>query len=376
MKKKYFIPLAGGLGNQMLQYSLYLFLKSNNYTVFLYHKLDSLDDHNGFELNLIFKDLKIPFYQSKAIDIYSVFYKNLKKFDNFLKKRHRIKKFEIFINFLPYQIVNFPTWDDYTFIKKIQPPIWDVFQFQPLDIVNDKIANIIKEKNSVSIHVRRGDYVNDIQWRKVLGDVCDVKYYLSAINKMILEVNNPFFVIFSDDIEYVKTNLNLKDAVYVDWNIKENSYKDMQLMSMCKHHIIANSTFSLMAAWLNTNINKIIICPTKWRNFPNDTTHKLYLPDEWTLIDNCKPNISLVFTMPIAIRQINKILSQSYRDFEVILSNDDFSLEIDSRIFCKSVSAIRGNYIFEYSTDEKFDFSDRHFINNSLENRLKELIRK
>lgn len=374
MKRKYFITLAGGLGNQMLQYSLYLYLKSKNYNSCLYHKLDSLDQHNGFELNSIFPDLKIQFYNNKAIDFYSILYHKLKKIDNFLKMKYRLSSFERIVKLLPYQIINFPTWDDYTFIQKIQPPIWDVFHFQPLDAINSKIAEIIKEKNSVSIHVRRGDYVNDLQWRKVLGDVCDLNYYLTAIDKISKKIENPFFVIFSDDMQWVKDNFNVKDALYVDWNLNSNSYKDMQLMSMCKHNIIANSTFSLMAAWLNKSNKKLVMCPTKWRNYHNDSTKDLYIPKEWPLIDNLKPNVSLVLKVPISIKHIKEILSQSYRDFEVILSNDDNSLIIDSRIFCKSASVIRGNYIFEYGFDEINDFSDRHSINNSLEKKLSELL--
>lgn len=374
MKKKYFITLAGGLGNQMLQYSLFLYLKENSYNCHLYYKLDSLNQHNGFELNSIFPNLNIPFYNNKAVDTYCKFFKKLQKADGFLKNKYRVTFIEAIIKSLPYQIINFPTWHDYTFINKIETPIWETFKFKQLDVLNSKICETISENNSVSIHVRRGDYVNDLQWRKVLGDVCDLKYYLKAIELISKEIDNPLYVIFSDDIIWVKNNFNIKNAIYVEGNINTMSYKDMQLMSMCKHNIIANSTFSLMAAWLNQNTNKIVLCPNKWRNYPNDSTNILYIPNEWRLIDNRKPNVSLIFNSQISTKSLKEILSQSYRDFEVILSNDDISLLIDNRIFCKSNSKIRGNHIFEFGLNEETDFSDRNLINDLLEKKLKELL--
>ena len=74
-------------------------------------------------------------------------------------------------------------------------------------------------------------------------------------------------MVFSDDFEYAKSILgHLDKSIYVDWNKGENSYKDLQLMSMCNHNIIANSTFSWWAAWLNRNENKIVIMPKVWRS--------------------------------------------------------------------------------------------------------------
>ena len=92
--------------------------------------------------------------------------------------------------------------------------------------------------------------------------VCDKKYFENAIQLMNKQIPNAKFFIFSDDIPYVKENFSfLKNYHIVDFNTKNNSFRDMQLMSLCKHNIIANSTFSYWGARLNKNPYKIVICP-------------------------------------------------------------------------------------------------------------------
>ena len=131
--------------------------------------------------------------------------------------------------------------------------------------------------NSVSIHVRRGDYLNGYYF-ETLGKICDIDYYKRAIALINKEVNDPYFYIFSDDPGYVAENLKIENATYVDFNRGRDSWQDMYLMSQCKHNIIANSTFSWWGAWLNTNLNKIVIAPNRW--FANMDNDEIVLP-EW-----------------------------------------------------------------------------------------------
>jgi len=117
---------------------------------------------------------------------------------------------------------------------------------------------MIKNLKSVSIHIRRGDYITNKTGPKFIG----LDYYIKAIRTIENKVKNPTYFIFSDDIVWGKQYLKLKNISYfVDNNHGKDSYKDMQLMSLCKHNIVANSTFSWWGSWLNTNKNKVIIKP-------------------------------------------------------------------------------------------------------------------
>ena len=99
-------------------------------------------------------------------------------------------------------------------------------------------------------------------------------------------MKNPYFFIFSNDIEWCQENIKLENSYYVDWNTGENSYKDMQLMSLCKHNIIPNSTFSWWGAWLNKNPNKIVIAPEKWFNECSNINDLGIVPEKWVKIKN------------------------------------------------------------------------------------------
>lgn len=95
-------------------------------------------------------------------------------------------------------------------------------------------------------------------------------------------MKNPEFFVFSDDPEWCKTNLKIENAKYITWNSGSEAYRDMQLMSLCKHNIIANSSFSWWAAYLNDNLKKIVISPSKWKN-NMDGTRDL-IPEKWIKI--------------------------------------------------------------------------------------------
>jgi hypothetical protein len=96
-------------------------------------------------------------------------------------------------------------------------------------------------------------------------------------------VTSPKFYIFSNDIEWCRANLQLKNVMFIDWNSDKESYKDMLLMSHCKHNIIANSSFSWWGAYLNMNPNKRVVAPSKW--FKNsDINDQDVIPNEWIKI--------------------------------------------------------------------------------------------
>jgi len=143
---------------------------------------------------------------------------------------------------------------------------------------NKSVLDLIANTTSVSLHVRRGDYVN-------LPDVfnlCNLEYYKSAIDLIATHVEKPHFFIFSDDPAWVRENLET-DFPYtvVDFNHGRDSVWDMVLMKNCKHNIIANSSFSWWGAWLNENPDKIIIAPKQW--FANGAKTDI-IPENWIRI--------------------------------------------------------------------------------------------
>ena len=150
---------------------------------------------------------------------------------------------------------------------------------QSLEGQNEKLAQQIISVNAVSLHVRRGDYATNPQTTTTHG-LCTLGYYRQSIQYVAERVQQPNFFIFSDDIAWARDNLNIPhQCQYVDFNQGEESYNDMRLMSMCKHHIIANSTFSWWGAWLNPDRDKIILAPKNW--FANQTDTSDLLPQSW-----------------------------------------------------------------------------------------------
>ncbi len=169
------------------------------------------------------------------------------------------------------------------YFKNIEKVIRKDFTFPKFDDKkNLKIEEEINKSNSVSIHIRRWDYItnknaNSFHW------TCNLEYYNNAIKIIKEKIKNPVFFFLSDDINWVKENFNIKNAYFIDWNTWDNSWKDMKLMSSCKHNIIANSSFSWWGAWLNNNKWKIVITPKKWFNNKKVNTNDI-IPNNWIKI--------------------------------------------------------------------------------------------
>ena len=139
-------------------------------------------------------------------------------------------------------------------------------QFPPSENpLNQKMAEEMQDRNSVSVHIRRGDYL-DPENKAMFGNICTDAYYRKAVEVMRSYMPDVHFYIFSDDIPYVKEKFKGKSFTVVDINHGRDSFYDMQLMSRCKHHICANSTFSFWGARLNPDENKVMIRPTIQKN--------------------------------------------------------------------------------------------------------------
>lgn len=149
---------------------------------------------------------------------------------------------------------------------------------------NTAMEQEMEQTQSVSIHIRRGDYL-DAANREMFGNICTESYYERAVSYLKEKVPNPVFYIFSDDSDYVRTKYQGKEYRIVDWNKGDDSLYDMMLMSHCRHNICANSTFSFWGARLNGHAGKIMIRPSIHKNT------QVYVPEQmqklwagWTLI--------------------------------------------------------------------------------------------
>ena len=184
------------------------------------------------------------------------------------------------INRVPSNVYLTGYWQSEKYFESIEPIIRADFVFrQPMSERSQHIANEIAQSNAISLHVRRGDYVQNAQTLATHG-VCSLEYYQAAIRHTVERVVQPRFFVFSDDIAWVKENLKISfPCQYVDHNRGTESYNDMRLMSLCQHHIIANSSFSWWGAWLNPSSDKIVIAPKRW--FAKQADVRDLFPPDW-----------------------------------------------------------------------------------------------
>jgi hypothetical protein len=162
------------------------------------------------------------------------------------------------------------------------------------DAQSRDLAEQIAATRSVSVHVRRGDYVSVPHIQRI-HNVCGLSYYRKCIGLMATQLADPHFFVFSDDPDWVRANLDAGhlrldfSATVVSHNGRKRAYEDLRLMSACKHNIIANSSFSWWGAWLNPDPNKIVMAPARWvKPSPDDsrppTSGCQIVPDSWTQI--------------------------------------------------------------------------------------------
>ncbi len=171
-------------------------------------------------------------------------------------------------------------WQSEKYFSRFAEQIRSDFHFRlPLESKNAELAKKIGQVNSVSLHVRRGDYVHNPK-NSATYELCSLDYYKSSIQHVAERIQKPHFLVFSDDIVWAKSNLRIGFShQYVDHNHGANSYNDIRLMSLCKHHIIANSSFSWWGAWLNPSTRKIVVAPKRW--FANGTSTQDLIPQTW-----------------------------------------------------------------------------------------------
>jgi len=284
--------IIGGLGNQMFQYAAgrALSLRLNEPQFFDLSAFSNYQLHDGFELAGVFQCNIQAATEEQIRDVLG--WRSFQSIRLWLLKaplKHfRGRCFVTEPHFYYWPGFNdiqdscylFGYWQSEKYFKPVADGIRQDFKFQcPLDGRNFKLSQQITELNSVSLHVRRGDYVSDEKTKNTHG-VCSLEYYKDAIAYIAERIPSPCFFIFSDDIDWCREHLNLSfPCTFIDHNKGDESYRDMQLMSLCQHHIIANSSFGWWGAWLNPREDKVVIAPKQW--FANDLCAKDVIPAEW-----------------------------------------------------------------------------------------------
>lgn len=174
-------------------------------------------------------------------------------------------------------------WQSEKYFGANPQTVRDDFKFrQDLSGENSRLAEEIRNTQSVSLHIRRGDYASDPKTRKVVS-LCSLDYYRKAIEYVATRTDNPSFYVFSDDMKWVRENLPIRfPCTYVEHNRQEESYRDMQLMSLCRNNVIANSTFSWWGAWLNSRPDKVVVAPRRW--FTRGSSGGDLIPASWVTV--------------------------------------------------------------------------------------------
>lgn len=280
------VNLKGGLGNQIFQYTLgrKLSLKNNDLL-----KIDISGLEKANEVGDIYRPYKLDAFNTKATlaseqEVQKLKYplgffsKLIRGFNFKILKRHHTdweprilkKKGDIYLDGF---------WQTEKYFADIRPTLLQDFALkEPLSSGAREIERMLNNQ-SVSIHIRRGDYVTDAHTNSYHG-TCSLQYYENAIERIQSSVLNPIWFIFSDDIKWAKDTFSLPGEVeYVSAkNIPD--HEELILMSKCAHNIIANSSFSWWGAWLNQNPDKIVVAPTPWVD-KHPERHAHIIPDSW-----------------------------------------------------------------------------------------------
>jgi len=290
------VRLWGGLGNQLFQYAAGKALALRNKTDL---KIDlsllenqskgPLEPQREFDLKVfnitpIFaSQTEIKFYNPPVKSIFDKI--NAKWLNLRFPSRTYLEKhfhFDSNFNILPNNTCIVGNWQSPKYFQNFEEELKKEIAFRE-DLIeySKKLATEINESNSVCINVRRSDYITHPEYSRILG-FRGLEYLLPAVEKIKDMVDNPSFFIFSDDIKWCKEVLQPK----IGGRIIDHSHKGwkfgnyLQLVSLCKHQIIPNSTFGWWGAWLNNNPNKIIIAPKVWYQDKSFDTKDL-CPQKW-----------------------------------------------------------------------------------------------
>ena len=278
------IQLAGGLGNQMFQYALYLQLKDLGREV-------KIDDVSGFAEDPQRMPALAPFGVSydrpsgeemiRMLDSSMLFWHRVRRK---LFGRHKKSYFEQGKLFIPDVL----TWDDIylegywqteKYFRQVERQVREAYDTDRLAAYLERVGAWKKSAGqyleeidsgcSVSIHIRRGDYLTPGN-QKLYGGICTDAYYIEGIRQMRERFPGCRFFLFTNDRAWAAGDgarmFSAPDTTWIDLSGGDNDYTEFVLMSRCKHHILANSSFSWWASYLNKNPGKTVLAPQRWLN--------------------------------------------------------------------------------------------------------------
>ena len=282
------VVIFNGIGNQMSQYAFYLSKKTHNKSIKVIFSPCSKNEHNGSELDKIFG---IKYDNSILARLLGLLYKQYNSIPKIRRYLHHLgirvirepQNYDYCEKYLKHSFSGLcfyvGGWHSEKYFVHLRTEILNTFKF---NIQNEDTKfkliyqSIEKDERSVSLHIRRGDYMNHPEF----GEIASIDYYNKAILYIKNKIPDANFYCFSNDIEWCRQQLP-KNICYVDINQNEKSWRDLCLMSICHHHIIANSTFSWWGAWLSEYTDSINICPDQF--IKHYITKDVY-PEKWIKI--------------------------------------------------------------------------------------------
>jgi hypothetical protein len=286
--------LIGGLGNQLFQYAAARALALKHGvevkvdTTVLDKDTKGIYTQRKFELNAFAANIQIaneneikPFlkrYNKKFIRNLQFLLPNL--FSTLYVKENGSRFNAGFLEW-PANTYMDGFWQSELYFKFYEEEIRTDLEFNSTIKSKNKLLNEeINSCNSVSLHVRRGDYVS-LPTANQFHGLCSLDYYTEAVKIIADKTGDMEIFVFSDDLPWCKQNLKFNFPIrFIDTS---DAYSDMYLMTQCKHNIIANSSFSWWGAWLNSNKDKVVVAPKKWFNEPTIDTSDV-IPFEWIQI--------------------------------------------------------------------------------------------
>lgn len=288
------VSLNGGLGNQLFQYALGRRLAHERGVEL------------RFDLSLLAPGLSLRQYRLDGFRVYGspVSAQELKRFYFLGRNRYFRNLDAIAQGWLPYyrrrevheqsslfdaNILKVPSsailhgyWQSEKYFSDIRSLLLQDLRLKvPFDEINQQLHRQICSTDSVNLHIRRGDYVQNPKTNQMHG-VLPLDYYQRAMQKLEETVTAPHYYVFSDDIPWARLHLKDENITFVEHNGEQGDYIDLALMSACKYHILANSSFSWWAAWLSEYSRKQVFAPRQWYKKERDTRD--LIPPDWTVL--------------------------------------------------------------------------------------------
>lgn len=300
--EQFIVKLAGGIGNQLFQYALGKQLATRHGAELLFDTTSFTQDRHQRQFRLDYFNIPpVAIANETQIKPYRKYQRRQGRwwylYNRFVANSTKYVQ-ETQFHFDPRILEIKPSayidgyWQTEKYFQQIQSILRQ--EFTPIQKPSAYFAKnqaLIKNQlDPVSLHVRRGDYEADPVGKKYHGGICTKAYYDKAITEICSRIEQPFFFIFSDDIEWAKQNILIPGKVAYVSEAEVDECDDLFLMSACHHHIMANSSFSWWGTWLNPHVNKLVIAPERWFNKGTTDLHDL-LASDWIRIGSQGENI-------------------------------------------------------------------------------------